>query len=118
MRFLADESCDFSIVRALRAAGHDVVAVAEGLLRGSGDVKVIEVASAERRILITEDKDFGQLVFASARANSGVLFVRYPHQVRRDLAPAVLDVVASRAEALYGTFVVIEPGRVRIGKIV
>ena len=61
MRFLADESCDFSVVRALRAAGHDIVAVAEGSLRGSSDREVIGLAKDNRRILLTEDKDFGQL---------------------------------------------------------
>lgn len=117
MRFLADESCDFSVVQALRAAGHDVVAVAKGSLRDSTDVKVIGQAKDNRRILLTEDKDFGQLVFAALKANAGVLFVRYPHTARRDLVPAVLDLVASRADTLYGAFAVIEPGRVRISRI-
>ena len=49
MRFLADESCDFAVVRALREAGHDVVAVAE-LEPGVGDDAVIERAVGERRI--------------------------------------------------------------------
>ena len=116
MQFLADESCDFSIVRALRAAGHDVVAVVEGSLRGSSDAKVIELAATDRRILLTEDKDFGQLVMASAKENAGVIFIRYPHAARQDLAPAILDLVASRSEALYGAFVVVQPGRIRIGR--
>lgn len=117
MRFLADESCDFAVVRALRVAGHDVVAVAEGSLRGSGDVEVIALAKDNRRILLTEDKDFGQLVFAALKANTGVLFVRYPHAARSDLAREVLDLVASRGDTLYGIFAVIEPGRVRISRI-
>ncbi len=117
MRFLADESCDYSVVRALRETGHDVIAVAEGPLRGADDDKVIETARADRRILLTEDKDFGQLVFAAVRANAGVLFVRYPHAARPALARAVLDLVGTRAESLYGAFAVIEPGRVRISRI-
>ena len=67
MRFLADESCDFSVVKALRAAGHDVTAVAEGPLRGADDDKVIELARVDRRILLTEDKDFGQLICSRPR---------------------------------------------------
>ena len=59
MRFLADESCDFGIVRALRAAGHDVKAVAEAAL-GAADAVVLELAARERRVLLTEDKDFGR----------------------------------------------------------
>jgi hypothetical protein len=47
MRFLADESCDFAAVQALRASGHDVVAVAE-IARGSEDSVVIELARSSR----------------------------------------------------------------------
>ena len=53
MRFLADESCDFAAVHALRAAGHDVVAVSE-VARGAVDSVVIELARSERRVLVTE----------------------------------------------------------------
>ena len=53
MRFLADESCDFTFVRVLRAAGHDVMAVAEAA-PGTSDDKVIALAHNQRRILITE----------------------------------------------------------------
>lgn len=53
MRFLADESCDFTFVRVLRAAGHDVMAVAEAA-PGAPDDKVIALAHKQRRILITE----------------------------------------------------------------
>lgn len=63
MRFLADESCDFAIVRALRGAGHDVLAVAEIAPRAE-DPEVVQLAVGEGRLLLTEDKDFGRIVFA------------------------------------------------------
>ncbi|MFO0698116.1 MAG: DUF5615 family PIN-like protein [Nitrospira sp.] len=63
MRFLADESCDFSVVRALRAARYDVLAVTE-LMPDSDDAVVMDLAFRQERILLTEDKDFGQLVYA------------------------------------------------------
>lgn len=65
MRFLADESCDFAVVKALREAGHDVAAVRDSS-RGAADEVVINLAVRENRILLTEDKDFGQLVYAHA----------------------------------------------------
>jgi predicted nuclease of predicted toxin-antitoxin system len=71
MRFLADESCDFTIVRALRAAGHDVMAVAEVSQRAP-DPAVIGLAVNENRVLLTEDKDFGQLVYASGTPSAGL----------------------------------------------
>jgi predicted nuclease of predicted toxin-antitoxin system len=58
LSFLADESCDFGVVRALRAEGHDVLAVAEMMIR-SDDRELIAFAQSQERILITEDKDFG-----------------------------------------------------------
>lgn len=61
MRFLADESCDFAVVRALRASGHDVTAVADVKPRAD-DETVIRLALEESRVLLTEDKDFGILV--------------------------------------------------------
>lgn len=75
MRLLADESCDFAVVRALRAAGRDVVAVVELSLRAE-DEQVMDLAVREGRIVLTEDKDFGQLVYARSRATGGVLRVR------------------------------------------
>ena len=56
MRFLADESCDFAVVTTLRAAGHDVTAVAEISPRAK-DPTVLGLARSEARVLLTEDKD-------------------------------------------------------------
>jgi hypothetical protein len=55
VRLLADESCDFAVVRALRSAGHDVKAVGESL-PGAADETVLSLAAGEKRVLITEDK--------------------------------------------------------------
>ena len=115
MRFLADESCDFTFVRILQAAGHDVMAVAESA-PGAPDDKVIAFAHSQRRILITEDKDFGQLVFAAAASTSGVIYVRYPMRSRSALGADLLRLVEERGESLTGTFAVVEPGRIRIGR--
>lgn len=64
LRFMADENCDFAVVRALRAQGFDVLAVSEHTHR-SDDRLLIDQAAREQRILLTEDKDFGWLVYVS-----------------------------------------------------
>ena len=115
MRFLADESCDFAVVRALRAVGHDVAAVAELSPRAQDD-EVIDLSVREGRILLTEDKDFGQLVYANRRVTGGVIFLRFPARARADLPKAVVELVRRRGERLAGCFVVIQPGRVRISR--
>ena len=114
MRFLADESCDFAVVRALRTAGHDVLAVADISPR-SNDQEVIELAVREARILLTEDKDFGQLVYANAQPSGGIIFIRFPSRSRKALPKTVLDLIKEKGEGLTSKFVVLSPGRVRIG---
>jgi predicted nuclease of predicted toxin-antitoxin system len=114
-RFLADESCDFAVVRALRNAGYDVMAVAE-ISKQSKDSEVIEQAHREGRILLAEDRDFGWLVFVSHAASAGVILIRFPSQARTKLSKAVLQVVREQADKLPGSFVVIQPGQIRISK--
>ena len=63
MNFVADESCAGPVIRALREAGHDVIAIAE-VAKGVTDDQVLARALDEKRVLITEDHDFGELVYA------------------------------------------------------
>jgi len=116
MRLLADESCDFRVVRALRAAGHDVMAVLE-VAPGADDGVVIELAVREDRIFITEDRDFGQLVYAAAKPTPGVILVRFPSIARAGLPAMLVEIVAQHGEKLGRGFAVIQPGRVRFGII-
>lgn len=113
MRFLADESCDFAVVRALRTDGHDVLAVSEFQSR-SDDQGVIELAFAESRILLTEDKDFGRLVFATHVDSPGVILIRFPGSARITLSTAVRRLVAEQGAKLVKAFAVLRPGSARI----
>ena len=81
MRFIADESCDFGVVRALRAGGHEVMAVAEISPR-IPDQRVLELAVNQNCVLITEDKDFGELIYAQRRQTGGVILLRFPGDAR------------------------------------
>ena len=113
MRFLADESCDFALVRALRAAKHDVVAVSE-TFSGAEDEAVIGLAVREERILITEDKDFGKLVYARLKESSGVILIRYPANARSAMSQDIVRLIKKKKEDLIGSFVVASPGLIRI----
>jgi predicted nuclease of predicted toxin-antitoxin system len=113
MKFLADENCDFAVVRALRAAGYDVLAVAE-LTPRAKDSTVIRIARDDERVLLTEDKDFGQLVYAGGHRTSGVILLRYPAPARGQLAKDVVKFVKKQSESISGGFVVMQPGQIRI----
>jgi len=74
----------------------------------------MELALAENRILLTEDKDFDRLVFAARVDSPGVILIRFPASARRLLADAVLKLVRDHASQLVGAFVVVQPGAARI----
>jgi predicted nuclease of predicted toxin-antitoxin system len=115
MRFLADECCDKAMVRALRANGHDVLSVSDISPRAS-DLDVIRLAVREKRILLTEDKDFGQLVFAHGQKTLGVIFLRFPTSARTQIQKDVLSLVKQQGERLSGSFITVQPHRIRIGR--
>ncbi|MDE0027529.1 MAG: DUF5615 family PIN-like protein [Spirochaetaceae bacterium] len=112
MRFLADESCDYAVIRALRSAGHDVVAIADAYAQAP-DIEVAALAVSDGRVLLTEDKDFGQLVFAYGEASLGVVLLRYPAQVRGAMGDDVVDLAAKHGDRLAGSFVVVAPAQIR-----
>jgi predicted nuclease of predicted toxin-antitoxin system len=115
VRFLADESCDFVVVAALRAVGHDVSAILE-INPGAEDEVVLALARSEMRVLLTENKDFGLLAYAIRHETAGVVLIRFPAQARSALGQSIVDVVAELDARIAGAFVVVEPGRARLSR--
>jgi predicted nuclease of predicted toxin-antitoxin system len=112
MRFLANENVASAIVDALRAHGSDVVWV-KADMRGAGDDEILERARREARVLLTFDKDFGELPFRlglPAECGIVLLRLRMPNAIAD--AAAIADRVAEGGD-WSGRFSVIEPGRIR-----
>lgn len=112
MRFLVDESSGTAIVVYLREAGHDVLAVAE-TMPGARDTDILARALEENRVLVANDKDFGELVFRSGQGHAGIVLLRL-----RDESPAnrvrVLKAVLERyADRLPGRFAVATESGIR-----
>ena len=115
MRFLADESCDFAVVKALRNAGHEVTAIAD-TNPGCEDDRVLHLARSDQRVLLTEDKDFGLLAYAGGQQTAGVILIRFPAASRRSLGQSIVDVVEKLGDRMVSAFIVLEPGRARVSK--
>jgi predicted nuclease of predicted toxin-antitoxin system len=75
---------------------------------------VLGVAVEEDRILITEDSDFGEWVFAHREKMKGVLYIRFPGNVRSRLGDTVVLFIEKHGMDLFGNFSVLQPGRARI----
>ena len=113
MKLLADECCDVALVEALRADGHDVLYVLESL-RGASDEEVLTRAFSEDRLLITEDKDFGELVYRLERPAIGIILLRFDPVDRILKIPRLFDLLRQDPQRLPGSFVVIEADKVRV----
>lgn len=113
MRFLANENVPYDAVAALRERGHDVIWVRTDA-SGSCDEDILSRAAAEERVLITFDKDFGELAFRSKLpAKYGIILFRIPEKSSSYIA----NVVTATIESCYdwiGHFTVVEEHRIRM----
>ena len=100
-------------MEALRASGHDVLYVAE-LEPGITDDEVLRLAASREALLVTNDKDFGELVFRQRRASSGVLLLRLFGLPNQEKARIVTAAIARSGDEMAGGFAVLSPGQIRI----
>jgi predicted nuclease of predicted toxin-antitoxin system len=112
VRWLADECVAAPLVATLRSLGQDVLYVAEAAT-GLDDADVIALALRERRILLTEDKDFGDLVFRRERRVPGVVLMRVASEHTALKTARLAAAVERYGERLFGLYLVIEEARFR-----
>lgn len=113
MNFLADESVDKAIVECLRENGQLVMYIAE-MEPGLSDEEVIQAANKENAILITADKDFGELVYRLKRISHGVILIRLSGLSTVRKGQIVYATVGKHMKELAHTFTVVTPGIIRI----
>jgi predicted nuclease of predicted toxin-antitoxin system len=113
VNLVANEGVDRPVVERLRQDGHDVVYVAE-LSPSITDEEVLHQANERRAVLLTADKDFGELVFRQGLVHSGVILLRLAGLANVTKAAVVAEVCRDRSAELTGAFSVISPGQVRI----
>jgi predicted nuclease of predicted toxin-antitoxin system len=114
MNFVADEGVDRQIVERLRQDGHEILYVAE-MGPSITDEEVLDRANEKGALLITADKDFGEMVFhRNLITIGGVVLLRLLGLPPERKAEIVSEVVESRIADLPDAFSVISPGRVRI----
>ncbi len=115
MRFLVGECTGPAAARWLREQGHDGVSVYEQA-RASADDVVIEMANDEERILITNDKHFGEKVFRSGKAHAGVVLLRLNDERPNSKIQVIARLLELYADKLQGSFIVVSEQRIKIGK--
>ena len=113
MRFLANENFPLGSIRGLRDAGHDVAAVGKDS-PGAKDAAVLAPAVAETRIILTFDRDYGELIYrVGLPAPPGVVYFRFEPASPDEPAAALLSLLADGSVALECKLTVVEPAHVR-----
>src|SRR5262245_6612705 len=113
MRFLVDECTGPTVANWLRSQGHEVDSVFDET-RGADDVSLLECAFRENRILITNDKDFGEHVFRDRRPHKGVVLLRLEDERPENKIAALRRLLAGYADQLTERFCVVTESVIRI----
>ena len=113
MNLLADESVDRQIVERLRHDGHRVLYVAE-MATGVSDEVVLMRANQQGAVLVTADKDFGELVYRQGRIHAGVLLLRLAGLAPTAKADVTSVVLRNRGPEIQDAFAVVSRRNIRI----
>ena len=115
MRFLVDECTGPAVAQWLREQHHDVFSVyGEG--RGMDDDKIVVKAFAEDRILITNDKDFGELIYRNAWSHKGIVLLRLDDERAATKIEVLQHLLTHYSGRLVNQFVVATEPTVRFAR--
>ena len=115
MKFLVDECTGPAVAHWLEQQGHDVLSVYD-LARGIDDDRVIELGQIEERILITNDRGFGEKVFRQRRPHHGVVFLRLANERATNKIRVLSLLLSQHGVEIANRFVVVTESRVRFAK--
>jgi predicted nuclease of predicted toxin-antitoxin system len=113
VRFLADENVEQPLVSWLRESGHDVICVGD-MAPGATDDEVLDLADRDRRVLLTNDKDFGEIAHRRGRPAAGVVLLRLKTQDGSKKASHLARALPLLGERLEGRFAVVNEESVRL----
>ncbi len=113
MQIVADESVDFGIILRIRQKGYEVLSIMEEY-SGIIDAEVLKIAVENQSLLITEDKDFGELTYRLKLEHNGILLIRLGEFPRAERIDLVSEIIEKHFNELCNKFSVIDKRGLRI----
>ena len=113
MKLIADESLNFEFVSALRQNGFEIISIAEKH-PSIADENILEMSLTPPSVVITEDKDFGELIFKNKQDFSAVILLRYEVNQEEYILKSLLSLLKNHLHELHKSFVTISVNRTRI----
>ena len=115
MKFLVDECTGPRVAHWLSKHKHDVFSVYEEA-KGSDDNWIIRKANEENRIIITGDKDFGELVFRKEKPHKGIILLRLENQRAENKIKKIDNLLEQYSDKIKNNFIVVTENSIRIAK--
>lgn len=106
MRFIVEESTGYGVANYLRSQGHDVVIVADVWPEAEGSA-ILQQAIATERIIVTNDKVFGELIFRSGQSHHGIILMRLQNDNKRNRVQVITSLLQQHTDKLADRFTVV-----------
>ena len=110
---IADENIDYRIINRISKIPIDIISISKSY-SGISDFEVIELSKNPPKIIITEDKDFGEWVFAHHIKDVSIIFLRYKYSDFEIISDILLNLLTTRIKDLQGKFTTITTQKIRI----
>ncbi|OGY26127.1 MAG: hypothetical protein A2Z24_01910 [Candidatus Woykebacteria bacterium RBG_16_44_10] len=115
LKFLIDENVDFPVAAFLRGLGFDTKTVVEEK-PSLADKDILTLANQEDRILITNDKDFGQLIFEEGLSHKGIILFRLGDESSQAKIKRFKELLSTHKDQLANHFIVVTETKVRVNE--
>lgn len=113
LRLLLDENVGRSVVQSLISNGYDAVSAVE-IGFGMPDADILRLALQEKRVLITLDKDFGQMIYQSRAEHCGVVLLRLQKESSENVGSVLLNFLNSYNGDIIDKFIVVTEDKIRV----
>lgn len=110
---IADENVDIALIKKLQRSGLNVFSILENQ-PGITDEEVLSIANSHKAIILTEDKDFGELTYKRKIQNYGIILIRLSNMTRNERNELVVNMIISNFKRMQNHFVVFSNQGLRI----
>lgn len=117
VKLLADECVGLPTINLLRKLGYSVVTAKEVMLSGKDDLEILKWAIKNKRILITEDIDFGNIILYPPKLHHGIILLRFRHRFEDSIHNIISNLLQDlKPKDFKKTLIIVDPDKYRIRK--
>ena len=115
VKFIADECVGLTTIKLLRQLGYSVVSAKEAPLSGKSDFEILKQAIKAKRILVTEDIDFGNIILYPPKFHHGIILLRFRHKLENNIHNTLATLLEKLKPADFNkTLIIVDADKYRL----